>query len=233
MRLLVQPLQRRLEQAVADAIVHAVEDATPILVDYVDVGGRPTVREVEPHHVVLGPNGSYVTGWCRLRQEERVFRIDRIHAVEPLSGAFHQPVREVGVEDYETRAGMGVIRIDPRSKLLTESPTQGCRRRCGSSVSMTNTFTPNMLAWFEVATDDPDTATSFYADLFGWDFAPFADPEVTGMDYRVATLPGGDAPVRRCRRTGGSTAWGTPCSTSPSPTLRRRARRPSSSAASS
>jgi len=28
---------------------------------------------------------------------------------------------------------------------------------------MTTTFTPNTLAWFEVATDDPDTATSFYA----------------------------------------------------------------------
>ncbi len=49
-----------------------------------------------------------------------------------------------------------------------------------------NTFTPNSLAWFEVATDDPDTATSFFADLFGWTFSPFADPETSGVDYRVA-----------------------------------------------
>ena len=69
---------------------------------------------------------------------------------------------------------------------------------------MTNAFTPNTLAWFEVATDDPDTATSFYADLFGWDFAPFADPEVTGMDYRVATLPGSDAPFGGVVATGGA-----------------------------
>jgi predicted DNA-binding transcriptional regulator YafY len=61
------------------------------------------VREVEPHHVVLGPNGSYVTGWCRLRQDERVFRMDRIHSVQPLPGTFQQPIREVGIEDYETR----------------------------------------------------------------------------------------------------------------------------------
>ena len=101
-RLLVQPLSAP-DQAIADAVVHAVEDAKPILIDYLDVGGRPTVREIEPHHVVLGPNGSYVTGWCRLRQDERVFRIDRIHSVQPLPGAFEQPVREVGVEDYETR----------------------------------------------------------------------------------------------------------------------------------
>jgi len=59
---------------------------------------------------------------------------------------------------------------------------------------MTETFIPNTLAWFEVATDDPDTATSFYADLFGWTFTPFGDPKAIGMDYRVATMRGVDAP---------------------------------------
>jgi predicted DNA-binding transcriptional regulator YafY len=102
-RLLVQPLSPP-DQAIADAVVQAVEATTPILIEYLDVGGRPTVREMEPHHVVLGPNGSYVTGWCRLRRDERVFRMDRIHSVRALPGAFEQPVREVGIEDYETRA---------------------------------------------------------------------------------------------------------------------------------
>jgi len=90
-RLLVQPLGAP-DQSIADAVVSAVEDARPILIDYLDVGSRPTVREIEPHHVVLGPNGSYVTGWCRLRQDERVFRIDRISSVQPLAGEFEQPV---------------------------------------------------------------------------------------------------------------------------------------------
>ena len=69
---------------------------------------------------------------------------------------------------------------------------------------MTSTFTPNTLAWFEVATDDPDTATSFYADLFGWTFSSFADPETTGMDYRVAALPGSDVPFGGVVATGGA-----------------------------
>ena len=69
---------------------------------------------------------------------------------------------------------------------------------------MTNTFTPNTLAWFEVATDDPDTATSFYTDLFGWVFSPFADPEITGMDYRVAALPGDGTPFGGVVATGGA-----------------------------
>src|SRR5262245_36840185 len=96
-RLLVQPLSAP-DQSIADAVVSAVEDATPILIDYLDVGGQSTVREIEPHHVVLGPNGSYVTGWCRLRKDEPVFRMDRSHAVQRLAGKFPEPVREFGIE---------------------------------------------------------------------------------------------------------------------------------------
>jgi uncharacterized protein len=76
----------------------------------------------------------------------------------------------------------------------------GQRNVCG----MTDTFTPNMLAWFEVATDDPDTAASFYSGLFGWTFSPFTDPEVTGIDYRVAALPGSDVPFGGVVATGGA-----------------------------
>jgi predicted enzyme related to lactoylglutathione lyase len=69
---------------------------------------------------------------------------------------------------------------------------------------MTNAFIPNTLGWFEVATDDPDTATSFYTDLFGWTFSAFADPETTGIDYRVAALAPGDAPFGGVVATGGA-----------------------------
>ena len=118
----MQPLSAP-DQAIADAVVRAVEDAKPILIDYLDVGGTSTVREVEPHHVVLGPNGSYVTGWCRLRQDERVFRMDRIHSVQPLPGTFEQPVprgRRRGLRDAHACVGV--------TKSPIETPTQGCRQ---------------------------------------------------------------------------------------------------------
>jgi predicted DNA-binding transcriptional regulator YafY len=102
-RLLTQPVSRP-DQAIADAVVQAIEDHAPIRIHYLDVGGRETVREIEPHQVVLGPNGSYVAGWCRLREDERWFRLDRIRSVEPRPGPFLQPVRDHGVEDYEARA---------------------------------------------------------------------------------------------------------------------------------
>ena len=102
-RLLTQPVSRP-DQAIADDVVRAVEARTPIRIEYLDVGGRDTVREIEPHQVVLGPNGSYIAGWCRLREDERWFRLDRVHAVVARPGPFLQPVRDHGVEDYEARA---------------------------------------------------------------------------------------------------------------------------------
>jgi hypothetical protein len=66
-----------------------------------------------------------------------------------------------------------------------------------------HTGTPqNVVNWFEVATDDPDTATSFYSTVFGWTFVPFGEPDVA--DYRVAMQPGGDMPFGGVAGTGGA-----------------------------
>jgi predicted enzyme related to lactoylglutathione lyase len=58
---------------------------------------------------------------------------------------------------------------------------------------MTNPV-PGSLAWFEVATSDPDGAERFYSQLFDWTFA--ADPVSAGigLDYRITTGPG-DVPM--------------------------------------
>jgi uncharacterized protein len=64
--------------------------------------------------------------------------------------------------------------------------------------------TPNTLAWFEVATDDPDAAVAFYTDLFGWTFEPFANPEEAGIDYRVASQQDGGPPFGGILATGGA-----------------------------
>jgi predicted enzyme related to lactoylglutathione lyase len=56
---------------------------------------------------------------------------------------------------------------------------------------MSNDTTPvNVMNWFEVATDDPDTAAAFYSAVFGWTFQPFGDPSI---DYRVVSGPGSPA----------------------------------------
>jgi predicted DNA-binding transcriptional regulator YafY len=102
-RLLAKPVTSASQQ-IADAVLLAIEAATPIRIDYLDVGGQPTERVVEPYQVVLGPSGSYVTGWCRLRADQRIFRLDRISAVEPVEGVYTHAVRDFAVDEYESRS---------------------------------------------------------------------------------------------------------------------------------
>lgn len=49
----------------------------------------------------------------------------------------------------------------------------------------------NTVAWFQVGTDDPETAKRFYGRLFGWNFA--ADPDGGGR-YDLVSYPGAEAP---------------------------------------
>ncbi|MBO3749011.1 VOC family protein [Streptosporangiaceae bacterium NEAU-GS5] len=43
----------------------------------------------------------------------------------------------------------------------------------------------NTVSWFEVATDDPESAERFYGDLFGWRFTVDEESVGGGLDYRI------------------------------------------------
>ena len=49
---------------------------------------------------------------------------------------------------------------------------------------------PGTLAWFEVATSDPDGAEKFYGSLFDWSFNADGPAASGGMDYRNITASG-------------------------------------------
>ena len=89
---------------------------------------------------------------------------------------------------------------------------------------------PGTLAWFEVATSDPDGAEKFYGSLFDWTFEADGPAASGGMDYRNIKASGADGPMGGIFGTGGQCPT-TPCSTSWSPTSRPPAPTPSSSAA--
>lgn len=52
----------------------AVRKRHPVTICYVDAGGRASERVVEP----LWANHNYLIAFCRLRKEQRTFRLDRI-----------------------------------------------------------------------------------------------------------------------------------------------------------
>jgi predicted DNA-binding transcriptional regulator YafY len=69
------PVVRAVEQAVVERRV--------LYLDYRDKHGQPTAaRRVEPLGLVGAERDWYLVGWCRLRGAVRVFRLDRITAVE-------------------------------------------------------------------------------------------------------------------------------------------------------
>ncbi len=69
------------EPRVLAALEHAVADGTAVRLRYADRHGTETARTVEPAGSYGTPGGWHVAAWCRLRDEGRLFRLDRIHAV--------------------------------------------------------------------------------------------------------------------------------------------------------
>jgi predicted DNA-binding transcriptional regulator YafY len=99
---------RSLEQAVtfADALTHMSE---PVDVDHLKTvlaavtshhqlqmsyhawSDEMTERIVDPYHVVYREGRWYLVGYCHLRMDQRVFRLDHIHSVILLADIFDPP----------------------------------------------------------------------------------------------------------------------------------------------
>ncbi|MBF6330355.1 helix-turn-helix transcriptional regulator [Nocardia transvalensis] len=67
------------DSAACSGVVHeAVVERRVIRMSYADRFGAVTDRCVEPMALMWGAEGWYLVGWCRLREDARVFRLDRI-----------------------------------------------------------------------------------------------------------------------------------------------------------
>jgi Helicase conserved C-terminal domain len=62
-------------------LLAAVEDGTPIEIGYTNAQGTSSVRVVEP----IDLDDHLLVAWCRLRDDERAFVLDRIQWVEPAA----------------------------------------------------------------------------------------------------------------------------------------------------
>jgi predicted DNA-binding transcriptional regulator YafY len=81
--------------AVARVIEEALQDRRVLRIVYVDRSGVSTERDVEPGVFIGGRGGFwYLVGWCRLREDVRVFRLDRI-AGAALTGEPARPRRQL------------------------------------------------------------------------------------------------------------------------------------------
>ena len=136
-RLLVRPVPD-LDAEIAETIWRAVRDNEVLRIRYTDVGGVETERKVEPEHVVVGPNGSYLTAWCYLREDDRVFRMDRITSAECVPSPPHprRVAPEPLVDGHETKLPASALTPEDLLSitdigLSRAAGTVGVTRRCG------------------------------------------------------------------------------------------------------
>lgn len=136
-RLLVRPAPDP-DAEIAETVWRAVRDNQVLRIHYLDGSGGETEREVEPQHVVFGPNGSYLTAWCHLRSSDRVFRMDRIARAERIP-SLPRPQRDVPetiVSGLQTKLPAGALcpeELLPNSDIgLSQRPEMvGAVRRMG------------------------------------------------------------------------------------------------------
>lgn len=70
----------QLDRAQVRLLAHAIEQRTPVRIGYVSSSGGRTERVIEPIALFFDA----LQAWCRLREDERVFRLDRVQAVSPV-----------------------------------------------------------------------------------------------------------------------------------------------------
>lgn len=68
---------------VLSAVEQAVIGRKVVELGYCDRHGTVTWRPIEAHGLHLASGGAYLVGWCRLRDDGRAFRLDRIVSVRP------------------------------------------------------------------------------------------------------------------------------------------------------
>jgi predicted DNA-binding transcriptional regulator YafY len=98
-------------RSVPSVIQDAIVARQVLRLTYADKDGTHTEREVEPVLFMTGPGRHwYLIAWCRLRQAERAFRIDRIVQAETT----REPAPPHAYEDFANC----IPDLIPRSPLL-------------------------------------------------------------------------------------------------------------------
>jgi proteasome accessory factor C len=80
---------------------------------YVPGRDEVTERDVDPMRLLAVEGRSYLEGWCRLRDDVRLFRLDRIMAIEVLDVA-----REVPASAEHVDVDHGLFRPSPQDVLV-------------------------------------------------------------------------------------------------------------------
>jgi predicted DNA-binding transcriptional regulator YafY len=95
------------DPATTAALVQACGDQRRLRIGYRLGRDRLRTMEVDPWAVVVRHGRWYLLGWSHAVDERRMFRIDRVAAVEPLEATFEPPADLDPLRDLEEQLSMG------------------------------------------------------------------------------------------------------------------------------
>jgi predicted DNA-binding transcriptional regulator YafY len=88
--LATNPPPVQVEGAILTTLSFAATQRTPVHISYTSAEGE-TERVFDPYGVVRVDERWYTVGFCHLRQDIRMFRVDRIRYIERIEGEFSRP----------------------------------------------------------------------------------------------------------------------------------------------
>ena len=95
-------------------------------------GDEVTEREIDPYGVVHHRGRWYVVGWCHLRQDVRMFRLDRVLQLEPRAESFSKPL-DFDCADFVLES-LATIQWGWPIEVLLELPLADARRRIAADM---------------------------------------------------------------------------------------------------
>ncbi|HLJ81466.1 MAG TPA: WYL domain-containing protein, partial [Ktedonobacterales bacterium] len=115
-----------------DAIVHAIQANHQVRMRYQAQAGEVTERVVDPYQVVHRAGRWYLVGYCHLRADQRVFRLDHIQRTQELPEPFAPTVIDA-VAAVERSIAMTPWQWE--FEVLAEAPLAELRTRIPATVA--------------------------------------------------------------------------------------------------
>ncbi len=96
----VQRKQMHYSPNLLSTISNAIENRKVVTLEYESNEKGITVRNIEPMAVVYKDRKRHLAGWCRLRNDYRSFRLDRLNSIKLNSEQF-SPREDFKIENFQ------------------------------------------------------------------------------------------------------------------------------------
>ena len=108
-----------------DDLERAVRERRQVRLTYwVPSRDEETERVVDPRRVVTSGGASYLDAWCHSAEDDRLFRLDRIHAATvletPVAHDYDRPATGGDLFDFTSDAARITVELDPAARWVVE-----------------------------------------------------------------------------------------------------------------